>query len=95
MSTLEHTHHHLRLDQLRERLLRFAPAPADDPAVLARRASHLRERDALLARLTAVRTGGDVSPEALRRLGMDVDHHLQRGRDLAWDDVELELGGSE
>lgn len=95
MSTIEHSHGHVRLDQLRDRLMRFAPAPAHDPGVVARRASHLRERDALLARLAAVRDGGDDSPEALRRLGMDVDHHLQRGRDLAWDDVELELGGSE
>ncbi|GAA1477578.1 hypothetical protein GCM10009623_20240 [Nocardioides aestuarii] len=94
MSTLDHTHGQVHLDQLRERLIHFAPVPAHDPGVVARRASHLRERDALLARLAAVREG-DSSPEALRRLGTDVDHHLQRGRDLAWDDVELELGGSE
>lgn len=95
MSTIEHSHGHVRLDQLRDRLIRFAPVPAHDPAVVARRASHLRERDALLARLAAVRAGGDDSPAALQRLGADIDHHLQRGRDLAWDDVELELGGSE
>jgi hypothetical protein len=29
------------------------------------------------------------------RLLVDVEHHLQRRRDLAWDEVELDLGGSE
>lgn len=95
MSTLEHGHARAHVDQLRERLLRFAPAPVHEPAVVARRAAHLRERDALLARLTALRDRGPDTSDEVRRLGADVDHHLQRGRDLAWDDVELELGGSE
>ncbi len=29
------------------------------------------------------------------RLLTDINHHLQRLHDLAYDDVELELGGSE
>ena len=36
MSTIEHSHGHVRLDQLRDRLIRFAPVPAHDPAVVAR-----------------------------------------------------------
>ncbi len=61
----------------------------------------LRERDALLARLGTLglqllqepAVGGVRSQ--LDRLVVDVEHHLQRRRDLAWDEVELELGGSE
>ena len=33
--------------------------------------------------------------DRMLRLLVDVEHHLQRRRDLAWDEVELELGGSE
>ena len=33
--------------------------------------------------------------ERLRRLMGDIEHHLQRLSDLAWDDVQMELGGSE
>jgi hypothetical protein len=31
----------------------------------------------------------------LSRLLVDIDHHAQRVHDLAYDDVELEIGGSE
>ena len=31
----------------------------------------------------------------LKRLLVDIAHHVQRVNDLAYDDVELELGGSE
>ena len=31
----------------------------------------------------------------LKRLLTDIDHHVQRAHDLAYDEVELELGGSE
>ena len=31
----------------------------------------------------------------LSRLLVDIDHHVQRIHDLAYDDVELEFGGSE
>lgn len=58
------------------------------------------ERDRLLRRVSAAgsealstddlaRLGDD-----LRRLEADLAHHAQRLTDLAWDDVELEIGGS-
>ena len=61
----------------------------------------LRERSLLLNRLSTL--GHDVLDgpeiEALRgeikRLITDVGHYLQRVHDLAYDAVELELGGSE
>ncbi len=73
----------------------------DDAWLSARRGTALRERRALLARI------GELEPEVLQgtdlegvrnqglRLLTDINHHLQRLRDLAYDDVELELGGSE
>ena len=33
--------------------------------------------------------------EALLRLLADIDRHFQKLRDLAYDDVEMEFGGSE
>ncbi|MGB0099406.1 MAG: hypothetical protein WBP61_03915 [Nocardioides sp.] len=67
----------------------------------AREGGLLRERTTLLHRLTAL--GRDVleNPDLdavladLTRLSVDISHHLQRIRDLAYDEVELELGGSE
>ena len=61
----------------------------------------LRERTALLGRLSVLGPQVLESPdvEAVRvellRLLVDVAHHVQRVNDLAYDDVELELGGSE
>jgi hypothetical protein len=74
---------------------------ADDGWLAARGAGILRERNALLQRLTDLRPRVIREPTLdavradLRRLLVDVGHHLQRRRDLAWDEVELELGGSE
>jgi len=67
----------------------------------AREGSVLRERNTLLRRLSDL--GPDVleSPDVsvvrteLKRLLVDIAHHVQRVNDLAYDDVELELGGSE
>ena len=67
----------------------------------ARGGSMLRERNALLGRLSAI--GPQVLEnesieevrEVLRRLVCDIRHHVQRLHDLAYDEVELELGGSE
>jgi hypothetical protein len=73
---------------------------ARDSWLAARRGGMQRERDALMARLNRLgarvlrESPREVRPE-VRRLLVDVDHHLQRRRDLAWDEVELELGGSE
>ncbi len=67
----------------------------------ARGGSMLRERNALLGRLSVI--GPQVLEnesieevrEELRRLVCDIRHHVQRLHDLAYDEVELELGGSE
>ncbi|MFC7495726.1 MULTISPECIES: hypothetical protein [unclassified Nocardioides] len=67
----------------------------------AREGSVLRERNALLTRIGSL--GSHVlqhpDPEVVHadvhRLLVDVGHHAQRISDLAYDEVELELGGSE
>jgi hypothetical protein len=59
------------------------------------------ERDRLLARVSAAGSAAlhaedlTVLESDLDRLGSDLARHAQRLTDLAWDDVELELGGSE
>jgi hypothetical protein len=69
--------------------------------LVARKSSILRERTALLARLSALGPAVLESPEVdavraeLERLAVDVGRHAQRLHDLAYDEVELELGGSE
>jgi hypothetical protein len=79
-------------------------AEADDPRegwLVPREHGVLRERNALIARLSAlelrVLEGADVEPvrTELRRLLGDVAHHVQRLHDLAYDEVEGELGGSD
>jgi hypothetical protein len=73
----------------------------EDSWLAARGGAMLRERNALLARVSAL--GARVLQDAdvaaldrdLRRLVVDVAHHLQRLHDLAYDEVEYELGGSE
>ncbi len=67
----------------------------------ARHGRSLRERAALLRRLAAygpvVLEHPDVDEvrQGLKRLLADIDHHVQRQHDLAYDEVELEIGGSE
>lgn len=67
----------------------------------ARGGAVVRERDALLLRLAALGPAVLESPELdtvradLKRLATDIAHHCQRLHDLAYDEVELELGGSE
>ena len=88
------------LADLRDLLVTDSPT-AYDGWLAARGAGMLRERDMLLSRLGVI--GTQVLQESatagvrteLRRLVVDVEHHLQRRRDLVWDEVELELGGSE
>jgi hypothetical protein len=59
------------------------------------------ERDRLLARVSAAGSAALHSEDLtvlgtdLRRLETDLTHHHQRLTDLAWDDVELEIGGSD
>ena len=72
-----------------------------DTWLAARRGTMLRERNALLSRLAALGPAVleshevDLVKEELRRLVVDISHHCQRLHDLAYDEVELELGGSE
>ena len=68
----------------------------------ARAARTLRERDELLARLNTpgvpgagVAATSTTCADRLSRLLVDIAHHHQRVHDLAYDDVELEIGGSE
>jgi hypothetical protein len=74
---------------------------SDDGWLVARTGSVLRERTALLGRLSVLGPQVLENPdvEAVRaellRLLVDLSHHVQRVNDLAYDDVELELGGSE
>lgn len=73
----------------------------DDGWLAARGGTAFRERNALLGRMVhlgpLVLESADV--EAIRlelkRLLADVGRHMQRLNDLAYDEVELELGGSE
>lgn len=72
-----------------------------DGWTVAREGGLLRGRNALLARIGALGPQVLHNPDAgavvadLRRLLTDVSHHVQRVHDLAYDEVELELGGSE
>lgn len=74
---------------------------ADDGWLAARGGSAFRERNALLGRVVAMgpRVLEDPDVEAVRvdlkRLVADIARHVQRLTDLAYDEVELELGGSE
>lgn len=73
----------------------------DDGWLAPRRSVTLRERNSLLQRLSVLALQVVESPEVesvraeLLRLHGDIAHHLQRLRDLAWDEVEYEVGGSE
>jgi len=89
-----------QLVPVRDGLVRETPR-RHEAWLSARAARALRERDTLLARLnrlaTQVLSAPDVEPvrSELRRLLADIDRHAQRMSDLAYDDVELEIGGSE
>jgi hypothetical protein len=85
---------------VRDALVSETQEPVDGWLV-ARGGAAIRERNALLARLTSLGTPVLESPEVeqvradLKRLLTDISHHFQRLHDLAYDEVELELGGSE
>ena len=89
-----------RLADVREVLIRESEHP-DDAWLAARGTAALRERTALIARMgelgPQVLESPDVSEvrQALLRLLADIDRHFQKLRDLAYDDVEMEFGGSE
>lgn len=76
-------------------------AASQDAALAARTVRADRSRHPLLRDVgrLARRLLEDADAEPLRRdlarLATDLDHHAQRRRDLAYDEVEMELGGSE
>jgi len=76
-------------------------AGSDDGWLAARGGSAFRERNALLSRLSILGPQILETPDVeatrveLKRLVMDIQRHVQRLNDLAYDEVELELGGSE
>lgn len=89
-----------RLVVVRDRLVAETYGASD--GWLCERGNRLfHERSSLVARLRlAVRHALEApDPETIRRddkrLIADISRHLQRVNDLAYDDVELELGGSE
>lgn len=89
-----------RMASVRDHLVSEGEHP-DDGWLAARGGAALRERNTLLCRLSALGPQVLESPELgavrieLKRLVVDVAHHVQRLHDLAYDEVELELGGSE
>lgn len=97
---------HLRW-RLRQRMAAVRDGLANEPTwagegwLAARSGAVLRERQALLARLAALGPAVLESPDLdrvrgdLRRLAADIARHCQRLHDLVYDEVELELGGSE
>lgn len=74
-------------------------AEAGEAWLAARGEATLRAGRVLLTRIGDLGSRLPHDPAAalddLRRLALDLTHHAQRRRDLAWDAVELELGGSE
>lgn len=89
-----------RLGPVRDLLMAETSGSADE-WLSARDGRMLRERSVLLGRLTTLSTqvlesaDPDTVTLRLRRLVADIEHHCQRLHDLAYDDVELEIGGSE
>lgn len=89
-----------RMTLVRDALVGETSDP-DDGWLAARGGTAFRERNQLLGRLGAlgptVLESSDVEQVRgeVKRLLVDIGHHVQRVHDLAYDDVELELGGSE
>ena len=89
-----------QLVPVRDRLAHEPPSRRE-AWLSARAARALRERDTLLARLNRLAAQVLVAPDVervrsdLSRLLGDIERHAQRMSDLAYDEVELEIGGSE
>lgn len=89
-----------RMAAVRDALIAETGRP-DNGWLAARGGVAFRERNGLLARLSTLGAQVLESAEVERvrvdmlRLVGDVGHHMQRINDLAYDDVSLELGGSE
>lgn len=73
----------------------------EDGWLAARGGRAFRERNTLLGRMSALGPQVLESPDVervrseLKRLVADIARHMQRLNDLVYDDVEIELGGSE
>ncbi len=89
-----------RMAVVRDALAGAAGDP-EDGWLAARGGSAFRERNTLLRRMSALGPQVLENPDVdrvraeLRRLVRDIARHIQRLNDLVYDDVELELGGSE
>lgn len=89
-----------RMAGVRDLLVNEVEHPADG-WLAARGGRSLRERNTLLGRLSElgpqILENGEVETvrSELKRLVGDIAHHVQRVHDLVYDEVELELGGSE
>lgn len=87
-----------RLASVREALVEENPTAADG-WLAARGGQAFRERGLLIARLSQLADNALTAPDPealrqdLRRLIGEIGRHVQRLNDLAYDDVELELGG--
>jgi len=89
-----------RMAAVRDALAGEAGDP-EDGWLAARGGTAFRERNTLLGRISALGPQVLENPDVervraeLRRLVADIGRHVQRLNDLVYDDVELELGGSE
>jgi hypothetical protein len=89
-----------QLVPVRDRLVRERPHRRE-AWLSARAARTIRERDTLLGRLNRLASQVLTTPDVeglrseLSRLLGDIERHSQRMSDLAYDEVELEFGGSE
>lgn len=93
-----------RMTTVRDALLAEVPPGGDADAdgwLAARGGTAFRERNALLMRLGTLGSRVLEDPDVggvraeVARLVADVTRHVQRINDLAYDAVEIELGGSE
>jgi hypothetical protein len=89
-----------RMGVVRDELL-GERAGSKDGWLAARGGAAFRERNALLSRLTELSARVLETPDVeatridLKRLVVDVNRHLQRLNDIAYDEVAMEIGGSE
>jgi hypothetical protein len=89
-----------RMAAVRDALAGEAGDP-EDGWLAARGGTAFRERNTLLGRISALGPQVLENPDVeriraeLRRLVADIGRHVQRLNDLVYDDVEIELGGSE
>lgn len=93
---------HTRLIELREALIADDTGDhGSDGWLSARNAVVFREHGALLTRIAGLIPDVLDHPDLeelrreMRRLLLDAGHHVQRLHDLAYDEVELELGGEQ